>query len=230
MPRNGEECKELWGIPANQVLYHEDGTWYHVLEHFPAALCDAHGYVLFKTEQAYKDCPQLRISEEKKYTSVPGGIANIPGYVLKQSPLLVPPEFAEAFEATFGLERDLQHALRENIDQLEPGLTIVDGGAERIVPAGRIDILARDKQSVLVVIELKAVEADKNAVGQVLAYMGDLQREEKGKSVRGIVVAPSFKHNAIAAALMAPNVELREYKFRFLFEAANDPLSRSAST
>ena len=33
-------------------------------------------------------------------------------------------------ELTFSMERDLQAALRQSIDQLEPGLTIIDGGAE----------------------------------------------------------------------------------------------------
>ena len=51
---------------------------------------------------------------------------------------------AEAEEITFGLERDLQSALRANIDQLEPGLKITDDGRERVTEAGRIDITAGD--------------------------------------------------------------------------------------
>ena len=54
---------------------------------------------------------------------------------------------------TFGLERDLQEALRDNIEQLEPGLKIIDGGTERTVAAGRIDITAEDKEGNLVVID-----------------------------------------------------------------------------
>ena len=44
----------------------------------------------------------------------------------------------EAEEITFGLERDLQSALRANIQQLEPGLRITDEGKERSTEAGRI--------------------------------------------------------------------------------------------
>jgi hypothetical protein len=51
---------------------------------------------------------------------------------------------SDAIETTFGLERDLQRALREHIDQLEPGLTIIDGQKEQAVPSGRIDITARE--------------------------------------------------------------------------------------
>ena len=93
-----------------------------------------------------------------------------------------------AIEATFTIERDLELALCSNIEQLEPGLKITD--TQTIVPSGRIDIAAVDKNGSTVVIELKAGEADRNAIGQLLAYMGDLQHE--GKTIRGILVAGDF--------------------------------------
>jgi len=82
-------------------------------------------------------------------------------------------EALDAVETTFGLERDLQAALRKNIDQLEPGLSITDGGKEKQVASGRVDITAQDKQGSTVVIELKAGTADRETVGQILGYMGD---------------------------------------------------------
>ena len=54
------------------------------------------------------------------------------------------PEDDGSGESAFGLERDLQKALRANIGQLETGLKIVDGGTEKNAPAGRIDITAED--------------------------------------------------------------------------------------
>lgn len=54
-------------------------------------------------------------------------------------------ELIEASEATFGLERDLQQALRTNINQLEPKLRIIDDGKELNTAAGRIDITAIDQ-------------------------------------------------------------------------------------
>jgi RecB family endonuclease NucS len=117
---------------------------------------------------------------------------------------------------TFSLERDLQRALRLNIEQLEEGLTIVDEGRERTVDSGRIDITAEDKAGTVVVIELKAGEADRNAIGQILSYMGDLGFT--GKPVRGILVAREFSANAKSAARAIPNVELKKYSFRFSFE------------
>jgi hypothetical protein len=85
----------------------------------------------------------------------------------------------EAVELTFDIERDLQRVLRDNIEQLEPGLKITDGGKEKAVAAGRIDITAEDRNGVAVVIELKTGEADRPAIGQILAYMGDLAADKK---------------------------------------------------
>jgi 5-methylcytosine-specific restriction protein A len=78
--RTGRDCKREWNIPAVQALYREDGTWYHTLNRFPGALCDANGYILFKTEEAYKECKHLQIGKE---VAVPDGISKIPGYVAK---------------------------------------------------------------------------------------------------------------------------------------------------
>ena len=119
-------------------------------------------------------------------------------------------------ERTFSLEKDLQSALRAHIAQLEPGLTIIDGGNERTVPSGRIDILARDPSGTVVVIELKAVKAPRDAVAQVLAYMGDIQSEGSA-SVRGILVAPDFDPRAISAARVVPTLTLHTYAFTFSF-------------
>jgi len=117
---------------------------------------------------------------------------------------------------TFSMERDLQTALRASISQLEPGLTVIDGGAERTVPSGRIDILARDAAGAFVVIELKAVKAQRDAVAQVLAYMGDLHDEAQGR-IRGILVAPDFDAKATAAARVVPGLKLIRYSFSFTF-------------
>jgi RecB family endonuclease NucS len=123
----------------------------------------------------------------------------------------------EAVETTFELQRDLQNALRGNIDQLEPGLTITDGGDERKVASGFIDITARDRSGATVVIEpKKAGVSDRDAIGQILGYMGNLM--EGTQSVRGILVAGEFSPRIIAAARAVPNLSLVKYAFKFSFE------------
>lgn len=128
-------------------------------------------------------------------------------------------------ERTFSMEKDLQAALRREIDQLERGLVIADGGAEKRVPSGEIDILAKDQSGTWVVIELKAVKAQRDAIAQLLAYMGDILIESGGQ-VRGILIAPDFDAKTISAARAVPTLSLVCYGFRFTFS----PISSSEST
>jgi hypothetical protein len=128
-----------------------------------------------------------------------------------------PDPLADAFETTFGLERDLQTALRSNIEQLERGLKITDGGKELETAAGRIDITAEDEQGAAVVIELKAGTASPDSVAQILGYMGSLQEKRQG-SIRGILVAGDFHPRVIFAARAVPNLKLMKYNFRFSFD------------
>jgi transposase-like protein len=127
---------------------------------------------------------------------------------------------ANAIDATFGLERDLQLALRKHLDQLESGLKIADDGKEQTVESGRIDITAEDSSGTTVVIELKPGPADRETIGQILGYMGDIMVTKQ--SVRGILVAGDFPAGTIAAARAVPNLQLKKYSFRFSFEPVGD--------
>jgi 5-methylcytosine-specific restriction endonuclease McrA len=70
---------EAWGVGAAQVRYSDDGHWYATLARFPAALFDAHGFVLFMTEEEYRTSPHISIG---KHIGIPKpGISEIPGYV-----------------------------------------------------------------------------------------------------------------------------------------------------
>ncbi len=122
----------------------------------------------------------------------------------------------EAVGKTFGLERDLQSALRANIDQLEEGLTVADGGSETKVEAGFIDILARDRHGVLTAIELKAETSRPDAIAQILSYMGCLAEREP--QIRGILVAGDHHPRVVQAARAIPNLSLKKYRYRFEFE------------
>jgi hypothetical protein len=120
----------------------------------------------------------------------------------------------EAKAVKFTLERDLESALRLNIGQLEQGMKFI--AVQKPIPSGRLDIEAEDKNGATVVIELKAGKADREAIGQILGYMGDLAT---GKNlVRGILVAGDFDLSAVAAARVVPHLQLRKYGFNFTFE------------
>ena len=125
-------------------------------------------------------------------------------------------EIEDAANLKFGLERDLQDALRRNIHQLDPTLRIVDEGRERRVEAGFIDILAEDDQESLVVIELKSGEAPENGITQVLSYIGSLQTEEDSRPVRGLLIARDFP-TRVRLAARAAGIQLVAYGFSFSF-------------
>lgn len=116
------------------------------------------------------------------------------------------------------LERDMQAALRLNIERLGQRLQIVDDGAERSVHSGLIDITCVDRHDdAFVVVELKAGKADSRAIGQILGYMGDLAEEEGGRAVKGILVANEFDKRCKSAAKVVPTLSLVRYAVEFSF-------------
>ena len=117
------------------------------------------------------------------------------------------------------LERDMHRFLRLGIARLEPGMTIIDDGAERVVLSGSIDILARDASGATVVIELKAGKTDARVIGQILGYMGDIADEDEPAALRGIIVAHEFDQRTKSAARAAPNLTLVRYAVSFTFQS-----------
>jgi hypothetical protein len=79
---------ERWGIRARHALYREDGTWYHLLERLPGALCDGRGYILFPTRESLETCPGIFIGKSRNWMNVPAGIASLPGYIRRAHPNL----------------------------------------------------------------------------------------------------------------------------------------------
>lgn len=126
-----------------------------------------------------------------------------------------PPSLDEVIKQKLSLERDMEEALRRNIENLAPALRIVDEGSQRAVDSGFIDITCEDNSG-LVVVELKAGKADSRAIGQILGYMGDLQEEGNG-NVRGILVAHDFDKRTKAAARVVPTLTLKKYAIEFKF-------------
>lgn len=114
----------------------------------------------------------------------------------------------------FSKESVLQQVLRYDIEQLELGLTVADGGAEQTVRSGRPDITARDGDGNLVAIELKKGAA--NSLTQLESYMVSIATPQ-GK-VRGILVAHAFNNHVKVAAEDKPNIALKAYSIRLTFE------------
>src|SRR5205807_3324975 len=107
-------------------------------------------------------------------------------------------EVEDSLEASLSLERDLHAYLAKRVNEIESGLTLVENGIECQTDAGRIDLLARDANNHLVVVELKAGKAKDAALGQLLGYIGCLSANEP--NVRGILVASAFDSRVVFAA------------------------------
>ncbi|OLP04759.1 hypothetical protein BLL52_4080 [Rhodoferax antarcticus ANT.BR] len=122
-------------------------------------------------------------------------------------------DIEEAMEASISLEKDLHSYLAVRVHELEPGLKLVANGVEFQTDAGRIDLLAKDSNGNLVVIELKAGKAKDGALGQLLGYMGCLSVAES--TIRGLLVASGFEPRVVFAAKGLPNVKLVKYQVSF---------------
>jgi hypothetical protein len=128
-------------------------------------------------------------------------------------------EEAAAAQA-FAFERDLRNYLSKNLGVVEPGLTLYKDeefeGIEFPVGGRFIDILAVSKTGDFVVIELKVSRGHEKTIGQLLRYMGWVQKNlAAGKSVRGVIVASDITEDLKLAASQIRNVRLFEYELSF---------------
>lgn len=88
-------------------------------------------------------------------------------------------------------ESEIEHSIVSNPGVLEDGLEVV--GRQVSTSVGFIDILCKDKDENLVVLELKKGIGSFEVVGQILKYMVWVHENlSKGKQVRGFVVAKTY--------------------------------------
>jgi hypothetical protein len=120
-------------------------------------------------------------------------------------------------ESAFAYEHDLRDYLARNLQLIEPGLRLYeqDGITGVEYPAGGryIDILAVDANGGYVVIELKVSKGYDRTVGQLLRYMGWIERHhaDPGENVRGVVVAKDISEDLRLACAHLQDVQLFEY-------------------
>ena len=128
----------------------------------------------------------------------------------------------------FALEEHLEDFLVQNWKSTELGkhynIFEEDGeivGQQYPSDTGPIDILAISKdKKVLLVVELKRGRASDVVIGQIQRYMGYVKEElaEVDQTVRGAIIAFEDDIKIHRALLVAPNIDLYNYKIHFKLE------------
>ncbi|MBN1506382.1 MAG: DUF1016 family protein [Sedimentisphaerales bacterium] len=129
-------------------------------------------------------------------------------------------EIASSDEAdedqAFAAETDLRDYLANNLDRVEAGLQLYcegeQTGVEFSVDEGRIDILARDRTGRFVVFELKVSRGRNKALGQLLYYMGWVDKHLDKGPCRGAIIARDISDDLILATQRVQGVSLYRYK------------------
>lgn len=107
-------------------------------------------------------------------------------------------------------ETDLQRFLERNPSAIENGLELVEREVD-VEAGGRIDLLCKDTENTLVVVELKVGTADDRTLGQLQRYIGWVTRKKAtpGQRVRGIIVAETFDESLRYSTLGTTTKTLR---------------------
>jgi hypothetical protein len=124
---------------------------------------------------------------------------------------------ANAEEQEFPLEADLRDFLAHNLSVIEPGLRLYNDnartGIEFVIDdgKGRSDVLALDAGDRPVVIELKLSRGRNHTIGQLLYYMGWIDKNLGKGSSRGIIVAKEITPDLVLATERLSGVALFRY-------------------
>ena len=125
-------------------------------------------------------------------------------------------EDVEEGSEEFAYESDLKNYLAKNLGTIEKGLKLYEddgiSGIEYSVGGRRIDILARDKNNDYVVIELKCSRGYDRTIGQILRYMGWIEKHlaENNQKVRGIIIANKITDDLKLATSRIKDIDLLE--------------------
>lgn len=116
------------------------------------------------------------------------------------------------------LEKDIEEILEEKLYLIEDGLRLIK--RQFPVDSGFIDILARDKNNTLTIIELKITNNDKRSVWQCAYYPIHFN-----EPTRIICIAPNYTYKLYHTLLNVKNVEIMHYYFNVDNELVVDKFS-----
>jgi RecB family endonuclease NucS len=103
-------------------------------------------------------------------------------------------------------ESEIENKLAENVSLIEDGMVLV--GRQVKISGGRLDLLCRDKNGTLCIVELKANPESKDLIFQCAYY--PTQFNEK---TRMITIAPDYKLGIVTSLQLIKNVEMKIYTY-----------------
>jgi hypothetical protein len=197
----GPQAQTIRELPADSVV--RRGHFVSLFEGAGifAEFCSRH-WAFSATPEGAKKLSRYRRAKEKFEESSPEGI----------DPAT---EASDEESDVFALESHLRDFLASHLDRVEPGLTLVEHGVEYAITGGRIDILAKGSDGKFVVIELKVSRGRNKTVGQILHYMGWVDKELGNGPCRGYIIANKIPDDLQLAVSRAPGIRLAEYKLDF---------------
>ena len=120
----------------------------------------------------------------------------------------------------FAYEHDLRDYLARNLHLIEPGLSLYEEegvtGVEFPVGGRFVDILAIGSDGAYVVVVLKVSRGYDRTIGQLLRYLGWIERHhaEPRQPVRGVIVAKELSEDLRLACSRIAGVALFKYSCR----------------
>ena len=116
-------------------------------------------------------------------------------------------------------ENETKDYIEKNPEAIEEGLSIIERECQTL--SGPMDFLAKDKNGIYTVMEVK-MEADDTTVTQIRKYIQAFKSNKKVAKVRGIIVAEDFKKSCIedTAELTQLGFNLNLYKCKKTFNFA----------
>jgi len=127
----------------------------------------------------------------------------------------------------FAAESDLRDFLAKNPSCIEKGLRLYQtkdrAGVEFPIDGGFIDILGIDQNRSYVVVELKLGRGGNKTIGQLLYYMGWVDKNLGNGPCRGIIIAKEITDDLILAVQRVPGVSL----FRYNLSVSVEPVTAS---
>lgn len=177
-------------------------------------------------QQLYRSCKNLKSAQKSSapkiilYNKTSKTYSRVPAdYISENESAIINSTADEELESTasstFALEAHLRDYLARNLLSLEKGLELWSSNPPSVeyqIEKRWIDILAKDRDGIPVVIELKLSKGHERTLGQALYYRGKLKQILKVSRVRIIMVAAEITDELRIASTEVNDVDVFSYK------------------